>query len=56
MAVRIFAKYRCVTCEGAPPLVPDEGQSHEDHAADHLTANIGHEVVLVMTSEAVIEE
>ena len=50
MAVRIYAKYRCLTCEGTP-TIGDDGA-----AMEHLTANIGHELAMRTTSEFVEDE
>lgn len=53
MAVRIFAKYRCMTCPGTPWLTPPVGVTDDVYAQDHLTENIGHELASRVTSEIV---
>lgn len=44
MAVRIYLKYRCMSCPGTPWL---------DDAEAHLIENIGHELAMRTTSEFV---
>lgn len=50
VAVRIFAKYRCITCEGTPTIGDTEA------ATEHLTEFVGHELATRTTSEIVDDE
>lgn len=47
VAVRIYVKYRCMTCEGTPTI------GEADAALVHITENVGHELTQRTTSETV---
>lgn len=45
MSVIIYSKYRCMTCEGTPPIGTDS------EAEEHLLTNVGHELSVRIVSE-----
>lgn len=50
MAVRIYTKYRCMTCDGTPPI----GDAAAAEA--HLNQYVGHELTMRTTSDFVPDE
>lgn len=50
MSIRVFVKYRCMTCPGTPWIGQD------DAAYQHLVDNVGHELTARTTSEEIQDE
>lgn len=50
MGVRIYVKYRCMTCDGTPPI-GDIAQAEE-----HLRQFVGHELAARTTSDYTPDE